>query len=375
MKHIVLFVCISILASSPLFTQVPDSTFGVPSSYVGSEFPFPAITGCDFDGREDRCFTSLFLPSGKIILAGHSQGPDGTDFALVRLLQDGKFDSLAGPEGQMRIDLGYSNDSCLAAALYETDRIVMGGCVTLPGQEGYTILVARVDVDGQLDTTFGAKGQLSINLPTNNEMVTKMLSLPDGKILIAGNAFYGTSFDFPDSTAVFVGRLQADGQIDSTFGTNGFIYPRYEYTCKSSLLGDILLDKNSRIVLSGGSYSPYPGFYNIDDMCTHNIHICRYLPDGQADPTFGNNGVQELPFTEGRANALHVDEDGKIIVAGVITDLLTDPIYTFIARLLSDGSPDSSFAKNGRFVKFILGVSSSTEPIDILNINGCYYVG
>ena len=101
-----------VLASIAFFTlcgsalaQVPDSTFGEPFSFVPNIY-FPAVTGCDFEGREDRCFASLFLPDGKIMLAGYSEGSDGIDLALVRLLHDGKFDSSAGPEGQMRIAWG-----------------------------------------------------------------------------------------------------------------------------------------------------------------------------------------------------------------------------------------------------------------------------
>ena len=339
-----------------LTAQVPDSTFGVPSSFAGPNFPFPAITGCDFDEREDRCFASLFLPDGKIILAGHTEGSDGIDFALVRLLHDGTFDTSAGPKGQMRIDLGYQNDSCLAAVLYQGYRILMGGCVTLPGQDGYVLLIARVDTDGKVDTTFGIGGRTTVDLPTQNEMITKLIALPDGKILIAGNAFFGDSYAFPDSTAVFVGRLLSDGRVDSTFGTGGFLYRRYEYTCKSSLIGDIVLDSKGRITLSGASYSPYPypGNIGIDDWCTHNIYVCRYTSDGDPDTYFGGTGVLELPFTQGRAIDLHIDEQDRVLLGGVITDLLlTIPVYTFFIRILPSGKVDSSFANNGQLVKYI----------------------
>lgn len=367
-----------IVLYSSIFAQVPDSTFGVPESFMSPLEPYPAVTGCDFDGREDRCFASLFLPDGKIILAGYTQGDDGVDFALVRLLHDGKFDTLAGPKGQMRIDLGYPNDSCLAAAMYGPDKIVMAGCVTLPGQSGYSLLVARVNTAGQIDTDFGLGGHLAIDLPMQNEMITRIIVLPDGKTLIAGNAFFGDSYAFPDSTSVFVGRLLPDGQVDSTFGTDGFLYHHYENTCKSSLLGDMILDSQGRITFSGASYSPYPysGNIGIDDWCTHNIHICRYTPDGIPDAGFGENGVLELPFTEGRAIAFHVDEQDRLLLAGVVTDLLlTYPVYTFLARFLPDGTPDSSFANNGRFVKHLYCVSGSSEPMEIIKTANNYLIG
>ena len=378
MKHLLVLLLLLASVSSSLLAQIPDSTFGEPTSFVGiSNFTLPGVTGCDFDGREDRCFASLFLENGKIVLAGHSQGGDGSDFALVRLLADGKFDTLAGPEGQVRINLGYHKDSCLAAALYQTDLILMGGCVKLPGQNGYSNLIARVDTDGQLDASFGNNGHVIIDLPTENEMISRIIALPDGKILFAGNAFFGNSFQFPDSTTVFVGRLLPNGQSDSSFGTGGLVYRRYEYTCKSSLLGDLALDNLGRIVLSGGSYSPYPGNYYFDDFCTHNIHICRYLPDGQPDPGFGLNGMLELPQSKGRATALFIENDNKILLAGTVTPtwILPEPMYSFLIRLLPDGTPDMAFAENGRFLEAIGSVSGTAEVVDILKIKNQYFFG
>ncbi len=134
MKHFSLPLLLTTLFQLATSAQVPDSTFGVPTSFEGITGTYwPAVTGCDFEGREDRCVASMFLENGKILLAGYSHGLEGTDFALVRLLKDGQFDTLAGPEGQIRIDLGYQQDSCLAATLYDTDRVLMGGCVTPPG--------------------------------------------------------------------------------------------------------------------------------------------------------------------------------------------------------------------------------------------------
>ncbi|MFZ4634618.1 MAG: T9SS type A sorting domain-containing protein [Saprospiraceae bacterium] len=371
-------IAIFLLASFPLLlcSQVPDSSFGVPASFAGPDYPFPAVTACDFDGREDRSFATLFLESGNIMLAGHTQGADGTDFALVRLLHDGKFDASAGPEGQMRLDLGYTNDSCLAAVLYGNDRIVMGGCVTLPGQEGYVNLVARVDTNGQFDGAFGQNGHVTIDLPTEYEMITEIIVLPNGHILIAGNAFFGTSFQFPDATTVFVARLLPDGRIDTTFGTNGIVYQRYEHDCRSSLLGDVVVDADDRIILSGGSYTPYPGVYGGATYCSHNINVCCYLPNGQPDPSFGKNGKLELPYTGGRAVALHIDELSRIMVAGVINaGVPVEPGYTLFYRLLPDGTPDTTFANNGRFVKYILGISGSSEPVGIIKAKDHYYCG
>lgn len=353
-------------------SQVIDSTFGIPTSIDTCCLIYGA-TGCNFGGF-DQAFLAVYMDDGRIILAGDTRWQGESDFAMVRLMPDGQYDQTAGPDGQVRIDLGYPNDSCLAAARYQNNRILMGGCVRQAGTNGYVNLIARIDFDGNLDPSFGNGGHLTIDLPTTNEMITRILPQPDGKILVGGNALYGNSFDFPDSVDVFVGRLLPNGQIDSTFGENGIIYHRWEGSCNVALLGDMSLDNLGRLAITGGSYDPYPNNYGGDDWCSHNIFLCRYLPDGQPDQGFGINGSIELPYTGyGRGNALLHYEDGRILLAGAAGDqLLPFPSYVFLARFMPDGTPDPGFADNGRIKKtaFFGGIISGgmVEPFGLLRM-------
>lgn len=356
----------------PSYGQLPDSTFGVPTSFDG--YPRPGTTGSDFEERQDRCQAALHLEDGRILLAGYTSGEDGTDFALVRLLQDGQYDETAGPQGQIRLNLGYATDSCLAASLYQEEWVLMGGCVKPPGQEGYALLLTKADIDGAPDPTFGNDGKAIIDLPTRDEMVTHIRPLADGSILIGGNILYeGYSFYAPDSTDIFVGRLLPNGQVDSTFGTDGFIYQRFDRDCRSSILGDMEIDGDGHIVVTGGSFSPYPGEYGID--CPNHIVICRYLLDGQPDPSFGENGIVELSNRSGRAASLLIEEDRKILVTGLIYNLFPHPGYTYMRRLLPNGQPDASFGINGEFIKHIFMYTDGTEPVDVIKISDKYYVG
>ncbi|MBX2926399.1 MAG: hypothetical protein KF852_01070 [Saprospiraceae bacterium] len=118
------------------------------------------MTGSNFNNRSNRCYAALHLPDGKIMLAGHTSGSDGTDLALVRLLPNGHYDESAGPGGRMRINLGNHADICLAAVLDGEGRIVVAGCARQQGPLGYTGLVARTDINGQVDTQFGNNGHV-----------------------------------------------------------------------------------------------------------------------------------------------------------------------------------------------------------------------
>lgn len=372
-----LFTLFVVTLGSNLKSQIVDSTFGIPTSLDPCCLIYGA-TGCNFGGF-DQAFLTVHLDDGRIILAGDTRWQGESDFAIVHLMPDGHYDQTAGPDGQVRIDLGYPNDSCLTAARYQGDRIVMGGCVWKPDAAGYVNLIARIDFDGHLDTSFSSVGYRTIDLPSNHEMIVKILPQPDGKVLVAGNAVFGP-FDSPDSVNFFIGRLLPDGQVDSTFGTDGFVLDRWEKPCNVALLNDISADALGRVVATGGSYDPYPYNYEGDDWCYQNIFLFRYLPDGSPDPSFGSNGALEIAYTRnGRGNALLHYEDGRILLVGAAGLPAALPAYFFLARFMPDGTPDSSFADNGQFKKglIIYGLFSGglCEPFGLLRIRNRIVTG
>lgn len=378
MQKIILLSCFFGVASFTANTQVIDSTFGIPTS-LDPCCLVHGITGCNFGGS-DQAFLAVHLDDGRIILAGDTRWQGEGDFAIARLMPDGQYDQSVGVDGQVRIDLGYPNDSCLAAARYQNDQILMGGCVWQAGTTGYVNLIARVDLNGNLDPSFGNSGFLTIDLPTvAHKMITKIRPLPDGKIVIAGNILYG-SVNWPDSTGIFLGRLLPNGQVDTSFGTAGFVHHQWELGCNASILGDAITDNQDRILLTGASYDPYLGIQEGTINCQHDIVLFRYLSNGQPDPGFGSNGSLELPNTaKGRGYTLAIYEDGRILLAGAAGNLLlSSPAYVFLARFMPDGTPDITFGDNGRFKKGIIvyGLSGGiAEPFGVLRMRDRILVG
>ncbi|MEZ4956174.1 MAG: T9SS type A sorting domain-containing protein [Saprospiraceae bacterium] len=372
-----LFFCFVLsLSFLQLHSQEVDTTFGEPYSFFHPQIEYVSgITASDFDGRSDRANTMLFLEDGRIIVAGNTHGNDGNDFAFTRLLSDGKYDQSAGPDGEVYLDLGFQNDSCLSASLYQSNKMLMGGCAGQTSQIGCSALIVKLDFDGNLDDGFGNQGRTLLDLPGTWDMVTDIIPLADGKILLAGNIYFGSSFRYPDSTNIFIGRLEPDGQIDSTFGSNGFIYTKIG-NCIASVIGDMFVYDDGSFLLTGAGYTPYPGQYLEDFTCYNYIYLYRFLDDGTLDDNFGENGELALYGTQGRGNTIFVYEDGRIVVAGMTSDGLLDPIYTLVARLLPDGTRDSAFNDDGYFRKFIHGVYGyGAEPIKIFKVNNELLIG
>lgn len=365
MKALYLFLIFSTCILSPGLTQVVDSTFGEPYSFVSSSY-VPGMTGNDFSEREDRAYAMLFSDDGKIIMAGHTAGENDSDFAFTRMLDNGQYDQEAGPNGKVRLDLGLLRDSCLAAVRYGSDQMLMGGSGEQAGEAGFSALLIKTDFDGQLNSSFGTEGKLFLDLPGQHEMITRLHPLPDGKIMVAGNVFFGPSYPYPDSTSIFIGRLLEDGSVDSSFGNNGFVY-KTRTGCPSSILGDLVVYPDGAFLLTAETYFPYPGDLSPIGNCLPRIYISRYLTNGTIDLAFGEAGTTDVTTTTGWAKALGIYEDGKIVVAGLTSDGLTMPIYTTVARLLPDGTLDSTFANNGVFKEFIFSPDiDPANPVDLV---------
>jgi uncharacterized delta-60 repeat protein len=88
---------------------------------------------------------------------------------------------------------------------------------------------------------------------------------------------------------------------------------------------------------------------SIPDQQT-TIAVARYLPDGRLDPTFGAGGTVTTPFDSGPGFAadVAVQPDGKVVVAGAVRG--SEPVLkTFaLVRYNPDGSLDSTFDGDGR---------------------------
>ena len=91
-----------------------------------------------------------------------------------------------------------------------------------------------------------------------------------------------------------------------------------------------------------------------DSSAVPNWHFCalRYLQNGTPDPDFGIGGTVITTIKgASTAQALFVQPDGKIVMAGWCFDLASSPFFPFCAlRYNVDGSLDLSFGLNGKVI-------------------------
>ena len=130
----------------------------------------------------------------------------------------------------------------------------------------------------------------------------------------------------------------ADGGPVRSFGTGGaasFAPARF-----SSGAG-VAMDAQGRILVGA----------TLDDgsLLRTRAAVLRLLPDGSLDPSFGSGGVATIappaPYVTSRAEAIALDAQGRIVVAGEVDDDVPAA-----ARLLADGTLDPAFASAGLLI-------------------------
>jgi len=99
----------------------------------------------------------------------------------------------------------------------------------------------------------------------------------------------------------------------------------------------IAISRNGKLVVAGET----------DDQKGRHFAVCRYNPDGSLDTSFGAAGKVVNNTTPGGANALALQSDGKIVIAGQAIPDPAKPGRLAVLRYNGDGSLDTSFGTGG----------------------------
>lgn len=140
--------------------------------------------------------------------------------ALMRYNLDGSIDTSFGAQGLTEVDLLFPNTTAEINILQQSDgKIVLTGAQLSEDDANYQdFALARINLDGQIDEHFGNNGLVVINLE-GDDTIYDISQQSDGKLLISGEAQSSTIFAY---YPVIV-RVNVDGTLDSTFGNDGVV--------------------------------------------------------------------------------------------------------------------------------------------------------
>lgn len=252
------------------------------------------------------------------------------------LLSAGTPDPTFGNLGRATTDLtafsDVSGDRAAAIAIQSDGKMVVAGSSVNIFNQG---VVARYNVDGTLDPTFGAGGMVASSLFGGSGAIEDLELLPDGSILVAG----GTSNAAGSTFGVL--KLKPSGEVDTSFGIRGFAVANFPNHTVDTAHAIALQGAN--IVVAG------QGLNAAADL---DMLVAQFTADGNLDNSFGTTGLVVVAFDVAAtkndvAFDVTVDNSNKILLAGS-ADTGANKLDFALARLTTTGVLDSTFDTDGK---------------------------
>lgn len=288
---------------------------------------------------------------GKLVLGG-SASNDQLGFA--RWLPDGSPDPSFGNQGIWLTSVDSLIYITFTAMTVQADsKLLVLFDATTPTDFSTYDYLARYWPDGTPDAGWNGTGRLNlseIDFSFNSHCIRIQ---PDQKILVGGSANYGE--------AAFAARFLPDGTPDPSFGNAGTVI--LDQDTHQEIVHDLNFDAEGRILAA---------FFS--DQDNYSTGLLRLLPNGDPDPTFGDNGRVLTPnehipaayedlYYEPR---VAVQSNGRILLGTYRGASADFALYCF----LSNGQPDPEFGLNGLSRQDLQGNNDLPTALAILPDGG-----
>lgn len=361
----------------------------------------------------------LLKKDGEIITGGFSNNGMFKSIVLARFHSNGVIDNTFGNNGQVYMPLDEDTYWTIASVSSWGQTYLN---LVQDSQENIYVLTPAYDFaqksllslykfksNGVVDSSFGYFGRKKIQLSVHGSRPVGMAMQADGKLVIAGTAM--TSAD--NSTALVLTRITSTGLIDSSFGNSGFFIDNaftshYEFRHYNQPRR-LAIQQDGKILITGTTNEPSPvGFavrrYNIDGSIDRQfgefgsgmakiktwyaeatsialqpdgkiivggnaggMYVVRYNSNGLLDETFGDRGIKTNIASTSGLNQLLLQSDGKIVLLGIRNFEYDKEFFITVAKLLPDGTTDSSFSKYG-------SVTISEGRLNITDLSGAMVI-
>ena len=276
-----------------------------------------------FSGDKADALDVAIGPSGWIAVVGRYQSEIADKFEMVAMLlfPDGALDESFGEGGIFRSGPSDSISRSMAAVVFQSNRSLL-----IAGHLDSQARLFRLTRTGRLDDTFQLSGQ--VGLPTSARSLELLTSAGGGSLVLLDEELMHRN---PD------GGADDLGAVVTSFGH----YDDRAY--------DVTVQKDGKIIVVGESLQPAPARLQ--------WAAARYLPNGQLDYSFSDDGIHVSGWADADdgARAVALGGDGRIHVAAYTERDDLDFMYFSM-------DPDG-YVRNLEYTDFRKG---DDLPVDIL---------
>ncbi|HEX9676996.1 MAG TPA: hypothetical protein VGA07_13560, partial [Anaerolineales bacterium] len=313
---------------TPSDTPTPTATdTPTPTATPACQFNDGLVT-TDIGPNSDDAYAVTLQPDGKIILVGHSNNGANYDLAVVRYNPDGSLDTSFDSDGIVTMAIGSSWDLGYSAVVQPDGKIVVAGHAIIGPT--WDFFAVRFNTDGSLDTSFDGDGIVITAVGSGDDLGYSLGLQSDGKIVLAGVSNNGSNDDFA------VVRYNTDGSLDASFGSGGIVTTAIG--AGNDFGRAMVLQSDGKIVVAGIS----------NNGSNDDFAAVRYNADGSLDTSFDGDGKVTTDVGGGAdtSTAVALQSDDKIVLSGASSNGTNNDIA--VVRYNPDGSLDTSFDGDGQ---------------------------
>jgi uncharacterized delta-60 repeat protein len=294
-------------------------------------------------GGDDVAYSVAINAGGDVFLGGVTKIGTTTahDFAVVKLDAAGHRVASFGDNGAAIIDFGPGNND-----YGQSIRVLPNGSIFIAGSTNhsssdvrYDFAVAKLDVSGHLDGSFGSGGRAQFEVGCCDDYGYAVASDANGNLYVAGTAYTNT----PGVSELGLIKVRPDGSLDPAFGDEGRAFA----SAGASNFGFGLARASDGTLYVAGQVG--------DGVGPWHFGVAAFDASGHA-AAYGDDGVTAIDFgtdfTEYPASIV-VDADKHVYLAGSV---IVDGDYRFAAATLdAGGSLVPNFGNGGTLILDALG--------------------
>jgi uncharacterized delta-60 repeat protein len=211
---------------------------------------------------------------------------------MVRLNANGSLDTGFDTDGKATYTFGGSSTRCNAIGIDGSGRYLCSGTY-IPGSGKFEQLIARININGALDTTFDGDGFNSVSIIGAAGQATAFAVgvQSTGRIVVSGRADSDNSGNF----RFFAARFTTAGALDTTFGDGAdgkLVVDPSGSGLQSDPVAGAIQPADDKFLIAGYSYP-------IATTTAPRIALVRTTAAGLLDTTFDGDGITFRHLTGG----------------------------------------------------------------------------
>jgi len=298
------------------------------------------ITNNSITNQKEYAYKIKGQQDGKILIAGKSDvNPSLSGYyynaLLARFQDDGTIDTSFGTNGYVKTEFGSNDDYIIDIQITTSGNIYAIGNSRETATDYRMAKIVKYDASGNLDTTFASSGIQTIAM-AHGVVLTSIFVQNDGTILLTGS-----STDITDNSDLLLVKLDANGSLDASFGTNGMLLLDLGYT--NEYITDFVIHNNKILAtgtVSGSSFLPH-------------LFVARFTMNGALDTTFSTDGYHiETPDATGYNTSfgrkIRILPDGTILASA--NAIGNNNYDLFLLAFNDDGTRKTNFGNNGQYL-------------------------